>query len=133
MLKSREECDTYLTHICRHQCSRESPVTRWNIRSFQPTLRLSSAVDIVSNVYRCESESCHTLPFFLTFFILRVWRRRLLASVEIEIEMICTHFLNLQILVDWVNFSIYESNCFREAFSQFKFRQFELRIERRVS
>jgi hypothetical protein len=23
MLKSREECDTYLTHVCRHRCSRQ--------------------------------------------------------------------------------------------------------------
>ena len=26
MLKSREECATYLTHICGHHCSGESPV-----------------------------------------------------------------------------------------------------------
>ena len=45
MLKWREECATYLTHVCRHRCSRENPVKRWNIRSFQLTLWLSSAVD----------------------------------------------------------------------------------------
>ena len=44
MLKRREECDTYLTHVCRHHCSRESPVKRWNIRSLHPTLWFSSAV-----------------------------------------------------------------------------------------
>ena len=28
MLKRREECDTYLTHVCRHHCSGENPVKR---------------------------------------------------------------------------------------------------------
>ena len=42
MLKRREGCDTYLTHVCRHHWSRGSPVKRLNIRSFQPTLWLSS-------------------------------------------------------------------------------------------
>ena len=46
MLKRREECNTYLTHVYRHHWSRESPVKRCNIRSFQPALWLSSAVDI---------------------------------------------------------------------------------------
>ena len=27
-LKRREECDTYLTHICRHSCSGENPVMK---------------------------------------------------------------------------------------------------------
>ena len=40
MLKRREECDSYLTHICRRHSSRDSPVKRLNIRSFQPTLWL---------------------------------------------------------------------------------------------
>ena len=46
MLKRREECDIYQTHEFRHHCSEESPVKRWNIRSFQPTLWLSSAIDV---------------------------------------------------------------------------------------
>ena len=28
MLERREECDTYLTHVCRHQCSIENSVKR---------------------------------------------------------------------------------------------------------
>ena len=32
MLKRKEECDTYLTHICRYHCSGENPMKRWNIR-----------------------------------------------------------------------------------------------------
>ena len=45
MLKRREECDTYLTHVCRHCWSKEGLVKRWNIQSFQQTLRHSSAVE----------------------------------------------------------------------------------------
>ena len=28
MLKRREECNTYLTQVCRHHCNRENPVKR---------------------------------------------------------------------------------------------------------
>ena len=97
MLKRREECDTYLTHICRHRWGRGSPVKRLNIGSFQPKLRLSSAVDVDSmstadesqvlaesslyfifspgsfcsiNVYIHESGRWHILPFLLTFFVI---------------------------------------------------------------
>ena len=49
MLKRMEECDTYLTHVCRHHWSRESPVKRLNTRNFQP-----SAVD-VDTVYVDEA------------------------------------------------------------------------------
>ena len=65
--------------------SQKSPMKRLNIRSFQSTLWLSSAVATVltenslyfifspgsfcsSNVYRHESGRCHTLPFFLNPF-----------------------------------------------------------------
>ena len=40
---------TWLTSV-RHHCSRESPVKRWNIRSFQPTLWHSSVIDIHSSL-----------------------------------------------------------------------------------
>ena len=46
MLRWRKECNTYLTHVFRHHCSEKKLVRRWNIRSFQPTLWLSSTVDI---------------------------------------------------------------------------------------
>ena len=46
MLKRREEWNTYLSHVCRHHCGGESPVKRLNIRRFQPTHWLSSAVDV---------------------------------------------------------------------------------------
>ena len=89
MFKRREEYNTYLTHMCRHHCSGDSPVKRWNISSFQPTLWLSSPVDVVyvlyliflpgslpySDVYRRESGRYHTLYFFSTFFIINVWMR----------------------------------------------------------
>ena len=54
MLKRREECDAYLTHVCRHHWSRKSPVKRLNIRSFQPKLWLSAD----------ESRSLFTFPGF---------------------------------------------------------------------
>ena len=45
-VKRREECNTYLTHICRLHCSGDSMEKRSNIRRFQPTLRLSLAVEV---------------------------------------------------------------------------------------
>ena len=48
MLKRREECDTYPTHICRRHISRDSSEKRLNIRSYQPTLWLSSVVDVAT-------------------------------------------------------------------------------------
>ena len=84
MLKRREECDIYLINVCRHHWRGESPVKRGNIKSFQPTLWLQSAVDLHStstvlaesfslgsppfgDVYRHESDRCHTL-LFNTFY-----------------------------------------------------------------
>ena len=32
MLKRREECNTYLTHVYRHHWCRENPVKRYNIK-----------------------------------------------------------------------------------------------------
>ena len=96
MLKKKEECDTYLSHVFRHHSSIKNPVQRQNIRqSFQPTLWLSSAVEVslflqlmkgtvlaesslcfifalgppgYGNVYKHETGRCRTLPSFLTFF-----------------------------------------------------------------
>ena len=82
MLRRREECDTYLTHVCRRHWSGENPVNRLNIGSFQPKLWLSSATVLAesslyfifslgslcsSDVYRRESDRCHILSFFSTF------------------------------------------------------------------
>ena len=83
ILKRREECDTYLTLICRHDSSGENPVKR----SFQPTLidiHLMNATVVTESsilyfifsqsslrycdVYRRESGKYRTLPFFLIFF-----------------------------------------------------------------
>ena len=87
MLKRREECTTYLTHVCRHNYSEEIPVKRWNMRSFQPTLWLSSAIDVTpgslrySDVYRHESGRCCTLSFILTFFTLVLFTICLFVAV----------------------------------------------------
>jgi hypothetical protein len=47
MLKRREECYIYVTHVYRHQHSIEN-----------------------ADDYTCESGMCSTLPFFLTIFII---------------------------------------------------------------
>ena len=65
-LKRREECDTYLTHLCRRHSCADSPMERWNIRSFQPTLWLSSAIS--TTVMSTDISLVDvTLSFFLTF------------------------------------------------------------------
>ena len=89
MLKTREECDTYLTHVCRHHCSVEDLVKRkgaFSQHCFHQLWKYStSTADKISvgwklllfspgslcyyDVYRCESGRCCTLPLFLTFFI----------------------------------------------------------------
>ena len=51
MLKIRAECDTYLTHVCRHYSSGDSLEKRCDIKSFQPTLWLSSVIDVDWSVY----------------------------------------------------------------------------------
>ena len=63
MLKRREECDAYLTHICRHPHSGYSPEKRLNI-SFLTTLWLSSAIDVESIELEILSNS---LYFFFVF------------------------------------------------------------------
>ena len=91
MLTRREDRDTYLTPICRHPCSVDSQEKRWNMRSFQPTLWLSSAIDIgwysrwkpqcwlkaphfsyllcaIADT-RMSTDRCRSLPFLLTFLI----------------------------------------------------------------
>ena len=70
MLERREECDAYLTHICRHCCS-------LHLQLMKATVLAESSIHFIfsqssfcpSNVYRHESGRCCTLPFFLTFFI----------------------------------------------------------------
>ena len=64
MLKRREECNTNLTNVCRHRWSSMSLMKRWNIRSFQPTLWLSSPVDIAT-ADESQSVSWKLLIFLL--------------------------------------------------------------------
>ena len=78
-LKRREECNTYLIHICRHcivyklqwnnkhrlNLADESHSVGWKLLFciFSPGSLCSC------EVYRHESGSCRTLPSILTFFI----------------------------------------------------------------
>ena len=111
MLKRREESSTYLTHVCRHCCSGESPEKRWNVRSFHSTLWLSSAVDVdiyswwkpqcwaensilyfifslgylcYEDVYRQESGRWCSLHFFLTFLLSFSLTQCLLTSAQCD-------------------------------------------------
>ena len=74
MLKRREERDTYLIHICRHHWSGESPVERLNIRSFQPTLWISAAVDVDSSFHCALSATAmsHSYLLFNIFLLLKL-------------------------------------------------------------
>ena len=68
MLKRREERDTYLTHVCWHHSSGGSAEKRWNTRSFQATLWLSSALDVY--VYSDSWSKLHSLlkePYISSF------------------------------------------------------------------
>ena len=46
MLERREECNSYLTHVCRDHWSGENPLKRLNIQSFQPTLWVLSPFQV---------------------------------------------------------------------------------------
>ena len=41
-----EECDTYLTHVCKYPCTSKDQDKNIKTRSFQPTQWLSSAVEV---------------------------------------------------------------------------------------
>ena len=88
MLKIRQECDTYLTHICGHHRNRENPVkkikykielsanTGFHQLQTQTLLLIAlSYINIFSlgslrygDVYKCKPGRYRTLPFFLIFF-----------------------------------------------------------------
>ena len=42
VIKRWEECNTYLTHVCRHDSSGESPVKRWKYKELSSVLAESS-------------------------------------------------------------------------------------------
>ena len=98
ILKRREESNTYLTLVCRHPHSKDSPGVKMKhekpsantgfhqLQTQMQCLHLqlmkatvlaeSSSYFIFSpgylhyeDVHRCESGRCHSLPFFLTFSI----------------------------------------------------------------
>ena len=87
MLKRREECDTYLTQVCRHQHSiekiKELSVNTmafiscrsrlynswWKSQCWLKAPLCFHQVFHAIQIYRPESGRCHTLPFFLTFYV----------------------------------------------------------------
>jgi hypothetical protein len=44
-----------------------------------------------SNLYRCESGKCHSLPFFLTFF--DSWRSNLLGRMKLNFDVLSENTL----------------------------------------
>ena len=89
MLKRKEECDTYLTHVCRHLHSVEKTVksdtsTADESHSVGYRLWVSYVFTVIllhyADVYRHESSKCHTLLPFLTYFFKR---ERILPSIKI--------------------------------------------------
>ena len=66
MLKRREECYTYLTHVYRRHSSGDSPEKRWNIRSF--SWKLSYFLRAISATLM--STDMNLWPSFQHFFII---------------------------------------------------------------
>ena len=93
MLKGRKQSDTYLATFCRHHWSVQMTMKK-NIKwSFQPAQWLSSAESSIlylifspgslcySDVYRCKSGRCGSLPF-LTFFYLACSESEICFRIE---------------------------------------------------
>ena len=84
MLKWREECYTYLTHVYRHHWRGESPVKRWNSLCLQLIKAIMFAEISLyfifspgslhsSDAYRSESGRCRTFPiFFFPCIIIKI-------------------------------------------------------------
>ena len=93
ILKRLEECDTYLTHVCRYCWSRKSIATV-----------LAESYFSSSNVYRGESGRCHTPPVSLIFFYLQITYIIILHSNKLHIKITCNspkwaHSLYVELLV----------------------------------
>ena len=135
MLKSREESDTYLTHVCRHNWSRKSLVKideisgafsqhcgfhqlqtyiyqeRWLLIFHQ----FSQGSFCSINVNRRESGRCCSLLFFLIFFIIFL---RLLLYLSyfnsISLSRFSKHHINTTLSIyDCIIFLFYK-NKFRK-------------------
>ena len=119
MLERREEYGTYLTHICRHCCSRKNPVRRQNIRSFQPTLWLVKATVLAesslyfvfslsffrsSNVHRRVSRCC-TLSMF--YFILQCFQIYVIVNCPYWMYIFIHFLLECFEIYGYTNLSIF--------------------------
>ena len=116
MLKRRVECDTYLTHICRHRWSRENPVKVWNIRSFQSTLKFSSAVDVdESTAYENHSIGWKVYIIFLQRILSAPVMSTYVSQVGVALYPSFLHFLSFH----FSRFSFYVNSSI--IFSSFSF------------
>ena len=89
MLMRREQSDTCLTHVCKYHWSGESPVTCRLLQLMEVTVLAASSLYFIfspgslrsSNVYKCESGRCRTVPFLLTSLSLWFISQNLLFSI----------------------------------------------------
>ena len=63
ILKRREECDTYLTHVCRFRLSLFLQLMKATVLA-ESSFIFSPRSIRYADVYRRESGRCRTLPFF---------------------------------------------------------------------
>ena len=110
MLKTRKECNTYLTHVCRHHSSRDSHVKRLKYKELQQTLWLSSAVDIDSMSTDAESNS---VGWSFLYFNLFTWLSLLLWCLQTWVRQVSHLSLLFNIFLSYVNrFTLLCKNLF---------------------
>ena len=131
MLK-REESNTYLTHISRHHCSGDSRVKRWNIRSFQPRLWLSSAVDL--KIYYLKG----CLGVKVCYSSVNIWRKKKVFSFwKIALNNLSPLFnlkgnLWIRFCYNIVNLGRGDAFCFRKTSINHLAPLFSLKVSSRV-
>ena len=113
MLKRREECDTYLTHVSRYHSSRRSPWKEENM-SFQSTLWLSSAVAFSATVMSTD-ESQIGVALFPSFNISYLSRFSFYINWLVWISMGAISYrrnLHLTQHFEWINSFIHSQTLY---------------------
>ena len=91
--KWRKESDTYLTRTCRHHWSRKSLLLQLMkdivlAESSWYFFNLHQTLSAQCDVYRRESDRCHSLSFILKY----VWRENFFRRAE---QNFCGHWIRL--------------------------------------
>ena len=130
MLKRREECDTYLTHICKYHYSRErAPWKDIHLQLIKVTVLAESSIYFIfspgslrsSNVYGLESIRCHTLPQFHFFIDSSLFNSKLIIMIKIilkwrkesntNLTYVCRHHWSRQITMNEDLFEAFSQHC----------------------